>query len=382
MPERRRTGTDPLVAFVLPSLNGGGAERAVLNLHHHSSIESRLILERAEGDLLMDPMAADAISLDLSEGATRFTRMARLARVLRRLRPSVVVAALSPWTVGLAAMPSAVRVIYWLQAPSYFMPGIQRDRQLLWGRVGLRTLALFADAIAGAAPGLTGEWAAAGIAPSKLTVLPNPIELDLLSPIASRGADSGVVRLLTVGRLAPEKRQDVLIHALARVRKYRAAELTIVGRGDREGALRGLAESLGLGASVHFAGFVTKPARYFAAADVFLLGSDFEGFGNVIVEALGHGLPVVCTDAPYGPRFIAGDCPAVRLVALGDSDAIADAVLSVLGEGARRWASEAQARAREFSVERVSAYFGLLIERLLDDRALPVWGERVPSGDG
>jgi glycosyltransferase involved in cell wall biosynthesis len=254
------------------------------------------------------------------------------------------------------------------------MPGIGPDQQRPWGRTGLRALALLADVIAGAAPGLTGEWAKAGVSPAKLTVLPNGIELDIASPATSPRPDSGALRLLTVGRLASEKRQDILIHALAQIREHRPAELTIVGRGEREHALRTMAASLDQSAYVHFAGFAANPSPYFMAADVFLLGSDYEGFGNVIVEALGHGLPVVCTDVPYGPRFIAGDCPAVRLVAPGDASAIADTVLSVVEGGARRWAAEARARAAEFSVERVGTYFALLVARMLEGRALPVWG--------
>jgi glycosyltransferase involved in cell wall biosynthesis len=310
-------------------------------------------------------MAADALFLQLTPAAGRAARVKRLARALRQLKPSVVVAVLSPLTVGLAARWSGSQVIYWLQAPSYFIPGNRQDRQSIRGRLGLRTLGCLANVIAGAAPGLTDEWAKAGVPASKLAVLPNGIELPLEPPDSRARRDSHTLRLLTIGRLAPEKRQDILIRALSQIRKHRPAELTVLGRGDCERELRALAESIGVGSSVHFAGFVSEPSRYLASTDIFVLGSDFEGFGNVIVEALAHGLPVVCTDVPYGPRFIAGDCPAVRLVQPRDPSAIADAVLAVADEGCERWSAEAYARSAKFSVQRVCTHFELLVERVV-----------------
>lgn len=376
----QRSTQRPTVVFVLPTLNGGGAERAALNLHHYTSLDTRVIVERAEGDLLQDPMAADVLFLCLTPETGRAARVRRLAGALRQLKPSVVVAVLSPLTVGLAARWSGSQVIYWLQAPSYFIPGMRQDRQSIRGHLGLRTLGRLADVIAGAAPGLTDEWAKAGVPVSKLAVLPNGIELPPEPPDSTPRRDSQILRLLTIGRLAPEKRQDILIRALNQIRRHRPAELTVLGRGERESDLRALAESLGVADYVHFAGFVTEPAQYFATTDIFVLGSDFEGFGNVIVEALAHGLPVVCTDVPYGPRFIAGDCPAVRLVPPRDPSAIADAVLAVADEGCERLSTEAYARSAQFSVRRVCTHFELLVERLICEGQLPVWQDSSLSG--
>ncbi len=311
-------------------------------------------------------MAHDAIIVGPLARTGRARRVIELARVLRQLRPAVVVAVLSPLTVALAARSAGSRTIFWLQNPPYFVPGIEPHKHNSMGRIGLWTLALLADAIAGAAPGLAAEWARAGVPGRKLTILPNGVELPVEVPRRHAiPADSSPLRLITIGRLAPQKRHDILIRALLEIRRHRPADLTILGRGDAEADLRALAESLGVVNHVHFEGFVANPSAYLAAADLFVLASDFEGFGNVIVEALGHGLPVVCTDAPYGPRFIAGDCQAVRLVALQDPDAIAREALSVAREPSDRWSREARARADEFSVGRVSTHFEALIERVV-----------------
>jgi glycosyltransferase involved in cell wall biosynthesis len=361
------------VAFVLPALNGGGAERAALNLHHHSHLDTRLLVERAGGDLSEDPMAADAISLDLTTRTGRGARTARLARVLREVHPSVVVAVLSPLTVGFAAKLSRSRVIYWTQNPPYFIPGFRASGSGPLGRLGLHTLARFADVVASASPGLTADWTSAGVLESKCAVLPNGVELPHDPPSPQGHRDSTTLRLLSIGRLVAQKRHDLLVRALARIRVQRPAELTILGRGELEGDLRALAESLGVADHVHFPGFVTDTTRYLAASDIFVLASDFEGFGNVIVEALGHGLPVVCTDAPYGPRFIAGDCRAVQLVPPGDADAIARAALSVAEKGCARWAVEAHTRALAFSMRRVVDHFETLVAQTIRGGPLPVW---------
>lgn len=363
-------------AFVLPSLNGGGAERATLNLHHHCALDTRVVVERREGDLLDDPMAHDAVVLGTPGGTGRARRIAALARALRQLRPAVVVAVLSPVTAALAARSASSRTMFWLQSPSYFTTGVGPHRHSPLERAALRTVALLADTIAGTAPGLVAEWARAGVPAHKLTVLPNGLErpVEVLHR-RSAASDSSPLRLLTIGRLAPEKRHDILIHALREIRRHRPADLTILGRGDTEPELRALAGSLDVAGHVHFEGFVTNPSAYLADADLFVLASDFEGFGNVIVEALGHGLPVVCTDAPYGPRFIAGDCQAARLVPLGDPAAIARAVLDIAQQPSDRWPREARARAEQFSIERVCAHFERLVERLMRGEALPSWDD-------
>lgn len=367
-------------AFVLPSLNGGGAERAVLNLHGRCALRTRVIVERAQGDLRSDPLAEDVVDLDLPPGSGRLTRIAALARALRELRPAVVVAVLSPLTGGLAARASGTPAVFWLQNPPYFMPGIRERTRRVDGRLGLRALAGLADAVAGATPGLCDEWAAAGVARRKLTVLPNGLELPATAPQHRRIEGGSTLRLLSIGRLAEQKRHDILIRALAEILSRRSAQLTILGRGPLEAPLRELARSLGVADRVHLPGFRGDPAPYLAAADIFVLASDFEGFGNVIVEALAHGLPAVCTDAPYGPRFIAGDCRAVTLVARRDPGELARAVLSVAAEERAGRAGEAHARAHAFSLARVSAHFEALVERVRAGGPLPVWNtEQVPS---
>lgn len=105
------------------------------------------------------------------------------------------------------------------------------------------------------------------------------------------------IALLCVGRLEPEKRFGRAITALAMARKAgHDTGLTIVGEGSQRAVLEEFAERLGVLQWVEFVGWQQDLAPYYAAADVVLVPSDFEGYGMVIIEALSAGIPVIATD--------------------------------------------------------------------------------------
>jgi len=135
----------------------------------------------------------------------------------------------------------------------------------------------------------------------------------------------GGPRILTVGNLKPVKNHPLLLRAFAALGRPEA-RLMLLGQGRNEAALRALADSLGIGDRVIFAGFHPDPAPFYATADLFVLSSDHEGFGNVIVEALSCGLPVVSTDCPSGPAEILENGRFGRLVPVGDAGALTAAI--------------------------------------------------------
>ncbi len=96
-------------------------------------------------------------------------------------------------------------------------------------------------------------------------------------------------------------------------------------------------------------GFVNNPYPYMSNADVFVLSSRWEGFGIVIAEAMACGTPVVSTDCPSGPAEILENGRYGKLVPVGDSDAVAEAILETLSHPPD--VSASVARAMQFSVE-------------------------------
>lgn len=134
---------------------------------------------------------------------------------------------------------------------------------------------------------------------------------------------------MTVGTLKAQKNQALLLRAFARL-PMKDARLMLVGSGALEDDLRRLAAELGVGERVVLAGFHADPAPFYATAELFVLPSNDEGFGNVLVEALSFGLPVVSTDCPSGPAEILENGRWGRLVPVGDEAALAKAMMETL----------------------------------------------------
>jgi glycosyltransferase involved in cell wall biosynthesis len=136
--------------------------------------------------------------------------------------------------------------------------------------------------------------------------------------------------VLGVGELGARKDFATLIRAVARVRERRRCRLLIIGRGRQRDALLALGNELGFGDDLALPGFVENPYAYMRAADVFVSSSRYEGFANVVAEALAAGVPVVSTDCPSGPREILENGKYGRLVPVGDDAAMATAIASTL----------------------------------------------------
>jgi glycosyltransferase involved in cell wall biosynthesis len=134
----------------------------------------------------------------------------------------------------------------------------------------------------------------------------------------------------------------------------------ILGEGEERQPLEALARELRLDADVALPGFVSNPYAYMKRAAVFAASSRWEGFGNVLVEAMACGAPVVSTDCPSGPREILEGGRHGLLVPVGDAQALARAIEASLG---RPPLPGARARADDFgigaAVDRYAAVLGL-----------------------
>lgn len=164
--------------------------------------------------------------------------------------------------------------------------------------------------------------------------------------------------LLGVGRLVGPKDFATLIRAFALVRAQRPARLVILGEEQKRGErarLLGLARSLGVGDHVHLLGHVANPYQFFSKAAVFVLSSYREGLGNVVIEALACGCPVVSTDCPHGPAEILEGEKYGRLVRVGDADGMATAIIATLDAPPRP--EFLRARGAAFGVGRAAAAY-------------------------
>lgn len=174
------------------------------------------------------------------------------------------------------------------------------------------------------------------------------------------GREPGLV--VAVGRLSPEKDHLTLIEAMAKLPA--SVRLAIVGEGPMRPALEARIAELHLGGRVHLTGFTPDPFAWHMRASLSVTSSRFEGLGNAIIEALACGTPVVSTDCPYGPREILANGTHGRLVPVGDSMAMAKAIIAALAEPPDR--SALRARAGVYTAAAAAQAF----EAILHERGL------------
>jgi glycosyltransferase involved in cell wall biosynthesis len=239
----------------------------------------------------------------------------------------------------------------------------------------LRRVYRSADAVVAVSAGVAEDVSVrTGLPRPAITTIYNPVVTPMLARWAAEAlshpwfqADAPPV-ILGAGRLGQAKDFPTLIRAFARVRRNRPARLMILGEAKgarktakRQGQLMALAREAGVAADVELSGFVQNPFKYMARAAVFVLSSRYEGLGNVLIEAMACGCPVVSTDCPSGPAEILDNGTYGRLVPVGDDEALAEAIMAVLdGPPEARALRE---RAAAFSVDQaVDRYEALLRE--------------------
>jgi glycosyltransferase involved in cell wall biosynthesis len=176
--------------------------------------------------------------------------------------------------------------------------------------------------------------------------IPNPLPY---TPGAVSDQTAGTV--LAAGRLNTQKGFDLLIAAFAKV-PAPGWRLVIYGSGPERDRLQAQIAALGLEDRVELHPRTPRLHEAMAAASVFALSSRFEGFGMVLVEAMSHGLAVVSFDCPHGPHDIVTSGTDGILVPAEDVDAMAAALLDLIGDPERRkaLAAAAQRRSRDFDM--------------------------------
>ncbi len=182
-----------------------------------------------------------------------------------------------------------------------------------------------------------------------------------------RALDRSARWFVACGRLVQQKGFDILVDAFSAVAVDLAQwNLVIVGEGPDREALEKRVAGLGLAGRVLLPGRVRNPAALFARADVFVLSSRFEGFGNVVIEAMAAGLPVVAFDCPYGPAEII-DNPGGNgvLVPPGDIETLASAMRELAADDRlrSRMAEAGRERAGDFAVDRIIGLWEEVLER-------------------
>lgn len=237
-------------------------------------------------------------------------------------------------------------------------------------RLSLKFLYPRADALVGVSHGVAKNVAEiSGLDDARVQTIYNPTPRPPRTDFPADQTDALWLghkgpRIIAVGRFKAQKNHSLLLRAFAKMQPQSNARLALLGEGELEADLKAEIATLGLQGHVILPGFVVDPSAYYASADIFALSSDYEGFGNVLVEAMHFGLSVVSTDCNSGPAEILCDGQYGRLVPVGDADALAQALLHAIAQPAE--AQVIQNRARDFSVENATnAYEALAFPKTI-----------------
>jgi glycosyltransferase involved in cell wall biosynthesis len=357
------------VAFFLPHFGHGGAEGVVLRLLQgldRRRFACLLVLQRRQGEFLnLVPTDVPVLALRRPRPPLCILDLARIyAR--RRIALAVTVTNATNFYSVLAARlagPEVRTLVTEHTPPSAFFEEAGSPRLR---RAAVRALYPMATLAGGPLEQIGEELEALlGATAPPFATLPNPVtdRAGVLRP-PRRTAH----RVVAVGRLAPEKRFDLLIDAFAELRRTMPqARLTIYGEGPERPTLEGRIRDAGLTAHACLPGYTADLDAAHGAADLFVCSSRREGLGNAIIEAMARGVPVVSVDCPFGPRRLLRDGAAGLLVEEASPSALARAMKTVLDDAAlrARYAEAALDVARGFQVETAVAEYAAAFDRAL-----------------
>lgn len=303
-----------------------------------------------------------------------FHKLKELRRVIREENPDVILSnSMAFWhhlIVGLKlGRLTTKKVIVRFGTPVFVATNRRGQLYTLLMRLGMKRV----DRVIAASRGLADELEKnLGVSPTKVSVINNPMPLTEIEALSQEEVqdslfDDDLPIVLNVARLIPnQKNHSLLIRAFQKVQEDIDANLVLVGTGECEGKLRQLVHNRNLEKRVHFLGWQHNPFKYMRRADIFVLSSDHEGFGNVLVEAMACGCPVISTDCPYGPSEILQGGEYGVLVPVGDEEGLAREIVRLLRNEELRQAlaRRGKQRANEFNVEVIADQYARVFHQL------------------
>jgi glycosyltransferase involved in cell wall biosynthesis len=328
------------IAFFLPSMQGGGAERVVINLLKEmisQDISLDLILAAAEGPLLTQ-IPEQVRIIDLAAGRV-IMAILPLSNYLKKYQPQALISHISHANVisVLAKELAGINTKLVLVEHNTFSAS---KSQLMRAKLVPPLMRLAyprANHIVGVSLAVSEDLETQlGFKKGIVKTIYNPVVDDNLigkskaSLQHSWFTDNAVPVFVAVGRLTVQKDFATLIKAFALLRQKKLARLIILGEGKLRAELELLIEKLGITNDVSMPGFVVNPYAYMSKANAFILSSLWEGLPTVLIEAMACGCPVISTDCPSGPREILEGGKYGELVSIGDVEALYQAMFKVL----------------------------------------------------
>ncbi|KAA9396026.1 glycosyltransferase [Haloarcula sp. CBA1130] len=334
------------IAFFVPSLTVGGAERVTVSVANGLSkrgYEVDLVVSYNEGDFRSDVLG----SVNMVDLGTRRipgigigASIPAFVRYLCRRSPEILFSQMTYANdihmISQALSGSDTVTISTIHNTLGLQKG-SKEKLVQWLQ---RRLAHQSDQFVAVSEGVANSVVEhVGVGREKVAVLHNPIPVQEVQERAEESVDHPWTHspnldvVLGVGRLERAKNFESFLRAFKRIHAAQPdTRAIVVGRGSKRTELERLAAELGIDDVVSFPGFVDNPYGYMASADVLAMSSIHEGLPTVLIEALACGCPVVSTDCPSGPAEILKDGEFGPLVDVDDDEGLAAAIQTTLDD--------------------------------------------------
>jgi glycosyltransferase involved in cell wall biosynthesis len=369
------------VAIYIHDFSPGGVERQTLVLARElraRGVAVTLVVHQHRGELVS--LIPDDLPVAVLGGRRTLSDVFDLRRFLQVQRPQILMANVDHNNIAAAmakaASGTSTRLIICQHNPltAGYHATVNWKHRLV--PIAYRMLASRIDHAVAVSHGIAEELARLGGIPAdRVSTIVNAViggdfadraNAPMQPPIAQSWFEQHDRPIfITAGRVVEMKDHRNLLCAFARYLATRPARLIILGTGPLQPMLEDMARTLGIAEHVCFAGFVENPLPYMRQADAFVLSSRSEGFGNVIVEAMGCGTPVVATNCPHGPSDILEDGRYGLLVPPRDDEALARGMADLLDQRDRWPDARLRARASMFSYDACADAYARLFRLLV-----------------
>lgn len=319
------------IAIIAPNLHGNGAVRVTLNQARalrEAGHQPELFILVAEGDFSVpDGIPVHYLVPSDATGSRQLSPAQRLQQLVQQVEM-----AHGPFDLFLSNTARCDKLAAACDFQPLFLVSHCALRQELWDALkqGPHKLVkrirqarvMHGRHVIGVSEGIARELShLSWLKPASVRAIYNAFPVEEIRELATRGHPDIPARpyMIHVGRLARQKRHDILFKAL---RLMPDAPPLVLLCNKPEKALA-LAQRYGVADRVIIPGFQTNPYPWIAQAELMLLSSDYEGLPTVLIEAMICGTPVVSTDCPYGPAEILTGPLARYLVPCRDPAALA-----------------------------------------------------------
>lgn len=324
------------ILLVLPSLERGGGERVLLQLAgSFRAAEREVHVAVLQGGGPLRSFIPEGVTLhELTDVANApkglslaWKAFPGLVTLIRTFQPHAVLSTMTGTNLltVFACMRARVRTRLVLREASSLV-----NTKSALKRRAMRWLYRRADVLVAVSTGVAQDLRGLGLSAERIHVIHNPVDVERLRQLATAGLPAAVQDktpyVVSLGRLTEAKDFPTLLRAYASSALRGSHRLVIVGEGEQRTSLETLARNLGVADRVLLTGAMDNPYPVLAGAAMQVLSSRWEGYPNVLLEALALRVPVVATDCPHGPSEILDGGRYGRLVPVGDTTTLARAM--------------------------------------------------------